>query len=1069
MERGDESTDQFLTEVWKRHEDILRRFEDAWRAGQWPVIEEHLPPDDADRRGILVELVFVDMERRLELGEAIRAEAYLTRYPELQRDAEAALDLITAEFRIRQRRGEAVDPDDYFHRFPDLRNDLGARFQRPDPSSGRFRHRDTVVQKHLQHHADDAQRSLAAVSSLGSPRELLRRIDDSDLQESLARVPLTQDGDTERQTVLPPPTERPAAVGASTSWAGRFRVLRPHAKGGLGEVFVARDEELGREVALKQIQDHYADDPESRSRFVLEAEVTGGLEHPGVVPVYGLGKSAGGRPFYAMRFVKGDSLKDAIKRYYGTTGKDSATGERALQFRRLLGRFVDVCNAIAYAHSRGVLHRDLKPGNVMLGPYGETLVVDWGLAKIMGRPGEDTRSDEPRLRPDAAGGTVPTVAGSSIGTPQFMSPEQAAGKLDQLGPATDIYSLGATLYCLLTGSVPFQDENLTFILVRVQMGVFRPPRSVKPDVPKALEAICLKAMALRPEDRYPTARALADDIESWLADELVAAYHEPMQARLLRWARHHKPFVTGAAALLVTAVIGLGVGFVLVDRERLQTEERRREAVEQREKADEARKLADENAKVAERASKVSQDTLLTVVTNVGEFVKKYPDAEPLKDQILTLVQAGLDKVAKAYANSALEWRTVGGIFQRKGDMFGRAGKTKEALEQYEKGLAVFQKMVTELPPADPQREIGQYNLAVAHTKMGDIDYKQGNAAAAHEHYQEALRLRKGLAEAKLKSPELQNPAIVLGAVASSYISLGNLSLTEGDLARARDDFRGSHEIQEKLVVGPKDLEGRHALASSLNGLAELSFRLNDRPTTQKYYLDLLKLMQELSAADPINVEFKKDLATCHEKLGDINLFWGQDLPKTLAEYQRGHDIREALLKREPTSADLQAEFATSNYRLGTANLWLGRKSESEKCYQDSLKFREKLSPRDPTNTHRKLELMLSLARCGQHTKAAELADAIRKATSGDSAFLFSAACGYALSIPAVAHGKDKDKLTPEERALQQRYADKAIDTLREALAKRFDDPVTLETDPDLAPMQNDPRLKELLAKMKKR
>src|SRR5205814_8407739 len=141
--------------------------------------------------------------------------------------------------------------------------------------------------------------------------------------------------------------------------AVRYRVLRPHAKGGLGEVFVAEDAELARTVALKQIQDKHADDPDSRERFVREAEITGGLEHPGIVPVYGLGTYADGRPFYAMRFVKGDNLKAAIERYHQEDSSASEPGVRRLQFRDLLRRFVDVCNAVAYAHSRGVLHRDL--------------------------------------------------------------------------------------------------------------------------------------------------------------------------------------------------------------------------------------------------------------------------------------------------------------------------------------------------------------------------------------------------------------------------------------------------------------------------------------------------------------------------------------------------------------------------------------------------------------------------------------------------------------------------------------------------------------------------------------
>ncbi len=172
---------------------------------------------------------------------------------------------------------------------------------------------------------------------------------------------------------------------------GRFRLLRLHDRGGLGEVFVALDRELNREVALKQMQERHADDPQLRARFVVEAEVTGGLEHPGIVPVYGMGTYPDGRPFYAMRFIRGDNLKSAVERFHTDPELDAATtGKRTLERQRLLGRFLDICNAVSYAHSRGVLHRDLKPGNIMLGKYGETLLVDWGLAKSV-------RTAEPAL------------------------------------------------------------------------------------------------------------------------------------------------------------------------------------------------------------------------------------------------------------------------------------------------------------------------------------------------------------------------------------------------------------------------------------------------------------------------------------------------------------------------------------------------------------------------------------------------------------------------------------------------------------------------------------------------
>jgi formylglycine-generating enzyme required for sulfatase activity len=351
----------------------------------------------------------------------------------------------------------------------------------------------------------------------------------------------------------------------------RYRVVRSHALGGLGEVFVAIDEELGREVALKEIQDRHADNAESRARFLLEAEVTGGLEHPGIVPVYGLGSYADGRPYYAMRLIRGSSLQDAIHRFHEADRPSRNPHERGLELRQLLGRFVGVCNAIAYAHSRGVLHRDIKPGNVMLGQFGETLVVDWGLAKQLTGGGCEPPVD--CLQQGARTPRPPeqTQAGAVLGTPAFMSPEQAAGRLDELGPASDVYSLGATLYCLLTNHAPFEGDDVAGILERVLRGDFRPARQVEPNVPAALEAVCGKAMALRPQDRYASAQDLAAEVEKWLADEPVAAFRESWWARTARWRRRHQTVVAVGVALCLTALAAMTVGYLLLAREQVRT------------------------------------------------------------------------------------------------------------------------------------------------------------------------------------------------------------------------------------------------------------------------------------------------------------------------------------------------------------------------------------------------------------------------------------------------------------------------------------------------------------------
>lgn len=408
---------------------------------------------------------------------------------------------------------------------------------------------DGLVNEHIKQHDNDPEKSLAAVAP---ETDGLREITDAEVQDSLARLP--DDPFATRAHRLDEPLGTPQ----------RFRVLRPHARGGLGEVFVAEDLELHREVALKEIQTRFADDLASRTRFLLEAEVTGGLEHPGIVPVYGLGQYADGRPFYAMRFIKGDSLKDALAQFHACDWKRRELGERTVAFRKLLGRFVDVCNAIAYAHSRGVLHRDLKPANIMLGKYGETLVVDWGMAKAVDHQATLPLDEQP-LRPASSSGTSKTVPGMVVGTPQYMSPEQAVGRLDRIGPASDVYSLGATLYCILTGQPPFSDTETDKVLHKVRLGDFPRPRKIKRQVQRALEAICLKAMARAPQDRYPSPRALADDIEDWLADEPTSvASAERVVDRTRRWFRRHKTVATGVVVLLLTAVAALSLSNAVI-------------------------------------------------------------------------------------------------------------------------------------------------------------------------------------------------------------------------------------------------------------------------------------------------------------------------------------------------------------------------------------------------------------------------------------------------------------------------------------------------------------------------
>jgi len=303
----------------------------------------------------------------------------------------------------------------------------------------------------------------------------------------------------------------------------RFSLIRRLGDGGLGTVWLARDETLKRTVALKEIHPQALESPQAWERFHREAEITGTLEHPNVVPLYQFGTDAKtGQPFYVMRFLGKQTLADAIVEHHERRGEGD---EDTMVLHRMLTAFLDVCQAIAYAHSRGVIHRDLKPENVASDHFGQVVVLDWGLAKLV-EDGElatkwtlRTGLDDSALRA--------TTAGDVIGTPLYMSPEQAAGRLDEIDERTDVYGLGAILFAILTGSAPHEHSCTSAGgTVRVEellkaIAECDTPSAVEinPEVSRELADICCKAMSRRKPARHASASELAAEIERWMAGQ----------------------------------------------------------------------------------------------------------------------------------------------------------------------------------------------------------------------------------------------------------------------------------------------------------------------------------------------------------------------------------------------------------------------------------------------------------------------------------------------------------------------------------------------------------------------
>jgi tetratricopeptide (TPR) repeat protein/tRNA A-37 threonylcarbamoyl transferase component Bud32 len=435
---------------------------------------------------------------------------------------------------------------------------------------------DQLVDRQVERHTGELSRTIQSTRAAAELCSHLADVSDEEFRQSIQVMRTALE-----TTLASPPSSgtegnSPLALSAGETIPAdsRYRVLRFHAGGGLGRVSIAWDTELNREVAFKEIRTERADDADSQQRFVREAEITGGLDHPAIVPVYGLGRDTNGRPFYTARLIRGESLREVLQRFHDPHNK-MPEADRLLAFRDLLARFVHVCQAIDYAHSRGVLHRDIKPSNIMLGKFGETLVVDWGLAKKWGTTSSDeAHLHEPPLTDRRS--DVETVAGVALGTPMYMSPEQAEGRLDLLGPATDVYSLGGTLVTILTGKPPVDGASSDEVLSKVRVGDVL-SRSASPSVAKPLWAICRKAMARQIHDRYTSAQALANDVSRYLADEPVSALREPLAVRSRRWLRKHPATSAASAIAALLLMIFLAVGLVFVTRRQAEIALRRQQ------------------------------------------------------------------------------------------------------------------------------------------------------------------------------------------------------------------------------------------------------------------------------------------------------------------------------------------------------------------------------------------------------------------------------------------------------------------------------------------------------------
>lgn len=895
------------------HENLIARFEQQWIAGESPNIESFLP-NDTSRLAVLAELVSAEMEFRWKANQDPKLEEYLVRFPDLASHKELVIRLAKEDFRRRRLRNEPVQAIAFALRFPEVAPILETELLTP-------------VVRTSDHSADSK-------------------------------------------------TTTPTSAGVTSNLSAMTYL----AKGGMGEVYVASDDALKRQVAMKVIQPRYGRNEEVLQRFVSEAEITSRLEHPGIAPVYGVGSLPDGRPCYSMRYIRGESMGDAIRTFFRQGNASSGTkatsqgvtessgvgtpegkrerlnlniAARNLAFRGFLQRVISICQTLAYAHEQGVLHRDLKPDNIRLGEHGETVLLDWGLARELDTGANAFDEEEVSIEQDQQQGSR-TKIGSIYGTPQFMSPEQARSDGKPLTAAADIYGLGATFYYVLTGQPPFAKDSLSKITERVERGEFERPRVVCKDVPPPLEAICLKAMQLIPKDRYTSASEMAADLERYLADEPVSVLRESTFVKMKRWIKRHPALVsTTVACSIVGLCAAIAFGY-LQGAHASQLESKNLELTTAKNNAESQKIRAEEHEQDAIAAVKRFGDA----VANNSEL-KNSPKMTSLRLELLKepihFFQVLRKRLQQSQETDPDSLAQLAAASFDLGRLTTDIGDVQNAIAAYQESLAIIDRLARDNPTTTKYLSA----LCNTHHNLGDLNRQTGKYAEALTAYEQAKAIRERLAKENPTYSKFQSD------LALDHISTGVVQRQAGKPVEALASFKRAIEIQEKLVrENPKVAEYQNGLAQSQNNYGTLLNENGKLPEALTAFEKANSLFQRLARENPKTTSYQKDLAASHGNMGSVLSSLGTTVA-ALSHYQQAKEIHERLRKQSPTDSRIQFELSAICSNLGALHYAAGNSDEAKGEFELAKEIQERLVQENPSVVQYQNDLARSFSMIG--------------------------------------------------------------------------------------------------------
>jgi tetratricopeptide (TPR) repeat protein/tRNA A-37 threonylcarbamoyl transferase component Bud32 len=674
-------------------------------------------------------------------------------------------------------------------------------------------------------------------------------------------------------------TARRQIPRASEPWptVPGYEILAELGRGGMGVVYKARQSSLRRTVAIKLFLSG------SLERFRLEAEAIARLQHPHIVQIYEVGTTARG-PYYSQEYIAGGSLADRLDGAPWSAAKAAAL-------------VATLAEAMQFTHDRHIIHRDLKPANILMADDQTPKISDFGLAKESDRDSGQT------------------VTGDIMGSPSYMAPEQAGGVTKSITPASDIYSLGAILYELLTGRPPFYGETAMDTVFQALSNEPVAPRQLQPKLPRDIETICLKCLEKLPRERYASAQELADDLRRFLAGEPIHALPVPAWMRAVKWARR-RPGLAMAISAATLATLFLIVGGIIYNVLLIG-----------------ALRTADAERERREKTLVQAQNVVDQLLSGFSEQrLAQLPHSEALRRDLLTSsLQFCEEMQAQNPEQPELRWQ-VGRAQRQSADLQGLLGHSAEAAKSYMRSIATLSELVNEQPLPKYERE-----LAGAHHNLAAMLVQTGRAADAETEYRLAI---DGFANLAAGNPA---DAEASGQLARAWDSLGVALLEDFRPQDAAVALEKSRAMLDRLAsAGQADYSLRKARATNFNNLGTLYQQTDDLAQAEKSLATSQQLFQDLVGAAPDDPEYRFGLASSSANLAFVRAA-AQSAAETRASFQAASELFQRLTEDFPAVEVYRAEWAQTLGNYGAALAQHGEVSEVAIQYQQAQRLYENL------------------------------------------------------------------------------------------------------------------------------